>query len=63
MDKALFEQFLRIVGQIASGAAMTAGYVNEEGALLVGGAVTSVGLLTWWLVWWAKQPKDVTSTI
>lgn len=63
MDRALIEQGLRILGQIASGAAMTAGYVNNEGAVLVGGAVTSVGLLAWWLVWWSKQPKTVTSTI
>lgn len=63
MDRATVEQFLRIVGQIASGALASAGYVTGEGTMLVGGAVSSVGLLIWWLVWWSKQPATVTPTI
>jgi hypothetical protein len=51
------EQGLRILGQIVSGGLMAKGYVDGEGALLVGGAISSVGLLGWWIWWWKSQPE------
>jgi hypothetical protein len=51
MDWNDVQQILRIIMQVVAGFLMSKGYLNEEMATTLTGAVVSIGAVVWWFVW------------
>lgn len=51
MDWNSAQQILRIVMQVVAGFLISKGYLNEEMATTLTGAVLSFAAVVWWFVW------------
>lgn len=52
------QQFIRIVMQVVAGFLMSKGYLNEEMAATLTGAVVSMAAVAWWFFWDRKRTSE-----